>query len=56
LLRLERYRAGRYLDFETETAESIALAIADEIGRTVDYRTVERDGAPRAAALIADLL
>jgi predicted glycosyltransferase len=54
--RLERYRAGRYLDFETETAESIALVIADEIGRAVDYRPVERDGAARAAALIADLL
>jgi pimeloyl-ACP methyl ester carboxylesterase len=54
--RLDRYRAGRYLHFETETPESIALAIADEIGRAVDYRPVERDGAARAAALIADLL
>ena len=31
-------------------------AIADEIGRVVDYRPVETDGAARAAALIAELL
>ena len=34
----------------------IAAAIAEEIGRPVAYRTVERDGAERAAALIAELL
>jgi pimeloyl-ACP methyl ester carboxylesterase/predicted glycosyltransferase len=54
--RLERYGAGRYLDFATATPETIALAIADEIGRKVDYRPVETDGATRAAALIAELL
>ena len=31
-------------------------AIAEEIGRDVDYRPVETDGAGRAAALIAELL
>ncbi len=31
-------------------------AIADEIGRDVDYRPVETDGAVRAAAFIAELL
>ena len=31
-------------------------AIAEEIGREVDYREVERDGAARAAKLIAELL
>ena len=31
-------------------------AIAEEIGREVDYRPVETDGASRAAALIAELL
>jgi hypothetical protein len=30
--------------------------IAAEIGRTVDYRTVETDGARRAAQRIAELL
>ena len=54
--RLERYGAGRRMDFATETPETIAGAIADEIGRVVDYRRVETDGAARAAALIAELL
>jgi pimeloyl-ACP methyl ester carboxylesterase/predicted glycosyltransferase len=54
--RLERYGAGRAMDFEVATPETIAEAIAREIGRTVDYRPVERDGAARAAALIAELL
>jgi len=54
--RLDRYGAGRCMDFETATPEAIAQAIAEEIGREVDYRPVETDGAGRAAALIAELL
>ncbi len=54
--RLERYRAGRCMDFETDGPPEIAAAIAEEIGREVDYREVERDGAARAAKLIAELL
>ena len=54
--RLGRYGAGRAMDFEVATPETIAEAIADEIGRPVEYRPVERDGAERAAALIAELL
>jgi UDP:flavonoid glycosyltransferase YjiC (YdhE family) len=54
--RLGRYGAGRAMDFEVATPETIAEAIAQEIGRDVDYRPVERDGAARAAALIAELL
>jgi predicted glycosyltransferase len=54
--RLQRYGAGRRMDFEHETPETIAAAIAETIGRTVDYRPVESDGAARAAALIAPLL
>ncbi len=54
--RLGRYGAGRCLEFESETPETISSAIAEEIGREVDYRPVERDGAARAAAMIADLL
>jgi hypothetical protein len=34
----------------------IADAIAEEIGREVEYRPVESDGAARAAKLIAELL
>jgi UDP:flavonoid glycosyltransferase YjiC (YdhE family) len=54
--RLERYGAGRCMSFEESTPETIADAIAAEIGRAVDYRAVESDGAARAAAHIAELL
>jgi pimeloyl-ACP methyl ester carboxylesterase/predicted glycosyltransferase len=54
--RLERYGAGRRMDFETATPAVIAAAIAEEIGRDVDYRPVETDGAAIAAARIAELL
>ena len=54
--RLERYRAGRCMDFETASAADIAAAIASEIGREVDYLPVASDGAARAATLIASLL
>jgi len=54
--RLERYGAGRRMDFETDGPAEIAAAIAEEIGREVDYAPVETDGAARAAALIAELL
>ena len=54
--RLERYGAGRRMDFETDGPSAIAAAIAEEIGREVDYLPVETDGAERAAKLIAELL
>jgi UDP-N-acetylglucosamine:LPS N-acetylglucosamine transferase len=54
--RLERYRAGRCMDYQTAGPSDIAAAIADEIGRDVDYLPVATDGAARAAALIAALL
>ena len=54
--RLERYGAGRPMDFETATPESIGAAIADALGDTGGAADVERDGAARAARLIADLL
>jgi pimeloyl-ACP methyl ester carboxylesterase/predicted glycosyltransferase len=54
--RLNRYEAGRCMDFDSSTPDVIAEAIADEIGRDVSYRPVERDGAARAAGLIAELL
>jgi predicted glycosyltransferase len=54
--RLERYGAGRSMDFESDGLDEIAAAIAEEIGRKVDYRPVETDGAARAAKLIAELL
>ena len=54
--RLERYRAGRCMDYATASPADIADAIASEIGREVDYRPVATDGAARAAALLAELL
>jgi UDP-N-acetylglucosamine:LPS N-acetylglucosamine transferase len=54
--RLERYGAGRAMDFETATPTVIAEAVAEEIGREVDYLPVETDGAAKAAARIAELL
>jgi hypothetical protein len=44
------------MDFETATPAVIAGAIAEEIGREVDYRPVDAGGAARAAALISDLI
>ena len=54
--RLERYRAGRAMDFATDGPEEIAAAIAEEIGRDVDYCPVDAGGAARAAASIGELL
>ena len=54
--RLERYGAGRCMDYETATPEVIAAAIAAELKRSVNYVPVETDGAARAAARIAELL
>jgi predicted glycosyltransferase len=54
--RLDRYGAGRCMDFETDGPSEIAAAIAEEIGRKVAYAPVETDGAARAAKLIGELL
>ncbi len=54
--RLDRYQAGRRMDFDSSTPQTIARAIAEEIGREVEYAPVATDGAARAAALIAELL
>ena len=54
--RLERYGAGRRMDFEDSPPDRIAAAIAEEIDRVVTYRDVETDGAANAARHIAELL
>jgi pimeloyl-ACP methyl ester carboxylesterase/predicted glycosyltransferase len=54
--RLERYRAGRCMDIDISPPETIAAAIAEEIGRDVDYLPVGTDGARRAAERIAEML
>jgi pimeloyl-ACP methyl ester carboxylesterase/predicted glycosyltransferase len=54
--RLERYGAGRRLEFGDATATALAEAIVAELGREVEYLPVPADGAARAAAMIAELL
>jgi pimeloyl-ACP methyl ester carboxylesterase/predicted glycosyltransferase len=54
--RLDRYRAGRQLDYASAGPDEIAAAITSEIGREVDYRPVATDGAARAAAMLGELL
>jgi pimeloyl-ACP methyl ester carboxylesterase len=54
--RLDRHRSGRCMDFAASTPEVIAAAIAEEVGRRPDYRSVEPGGAERAAARIAELI
>ncbi|MEJ7705389.1 MAG: alpha/beta fold hydrolase [Geodermatophilaceae bacterium] len=54
--RLDRYGAGQRMDYRESDADSIATAIAAEIGRSTDYLPVETDGAARAAAMIAEVL
>jgi pimeloyl-ACP methyl ester carboxylesterase/predicted glycosyltransferase len=55
--RLARYGAGRHLPYEQAAdPDALAGAIAAEIDRKVDYRSVATDGAARAARLLAELL
>jgi pimeloyl-ACP methyl ester carboxylesterase/predicted glycosyltransferase len=54
--RLERYGAGRRMEFDASPPPVIADAIAAEIGREVDYMPVETGGAKRAAERIAEML
>jgi pimeloyl-ACP methyl ester carboxylesterase/predicted glycosyltransferase len=54
--RLDRYGAGRCMDYATTNPDQLAAAIVDTIGQPVSSRDVETDGAARAARLIAELL
>jgi pimeloyl-ACP methyl ester carboxylesterase/predicted glycosyltransferase len=54
--RLNRYGAGRCMDFEISTPETIAAAIAEEIGANVRYKDVERGTAERTARLLSEML
>ncbi len=54
--RLDRYRAGRCMQYHDSTPEDIASALVSEVSRPIDYLPVETDGAARAARLIAELL
>ncbi len=55
--RLDRYDAGRCLEYDVAAdPDALAEAVVAELGREVDYRPVESDGAARAARLLAELV
>ena len=54
--RLDRCGAGRCIDYYDADPETVAEAIASEIGRQVWYLPVETEGADRAADLISSLI
>ena len=54
--RLNRYAAGRCLDYTQTSAEDIAHAIVSMVGRPVRYHSVETKADSRAAQLLLDLL
>jgi UDP:flavonoid glycosyltransferase YjiC (YdhE family) len=54
--RLDRYGAGRRMEFATSTPEMIADAMIHVLKAPTKFKPVEADGAPRAAHMIADLI
>jgi predicted glycosyltransferase len=54
--RLDRYRAGRCLDYDATQPEQLADAMVAELGRPLDYLPVPTDGARRAAQRIVEML
>src|SRR5690606_25241450 len=54
--RLGQYGAGTYMDYAATDPEALADAIVTNIGQPVHYRTVETDGAAKAARMIAELI
>ncbi len=54
--RLDRYAAGRRLEFATSTPDMIAEAMMAELQRPARFKPVEADGAVRAARMLAELL
>lgn len=54
--RLDRYGAGRRMDYDSATPDALAAAIADLLATPPGFAPVEADGATRAARLLADLV
>ena len=54
--RLERYGAGRCMEFGEATPETIVAAVVGELERMPAYRPVDAGGAARAAKFIAEVL
>ncbi len=54
--RLERYGAGRCMEFGEATPETIVAAVVGELERMPAYRPVDAGGAARAAKFIAEVM
>ncbi len=54
--RLARHRAGVRMEYASTTAESLAEAIINNLGKEVNYMDIPTDGAQKAAQLISRLL
>lgn len=53
--RLQRYGAGRRMDYTGADPDAIAEAMVAELDRKLDYLPVETDGAQKAAAMLAEM-
>jgi UDP:flavonoid glycosyltransferase YjiC (YdhE family) len=54
--RLDRYGAGKRMDFASSTPDAIADAMVAALRTPAAFLPVEADGARRAARMLADLL
>jgi pimeloyl-ACP methyl ester carboxylesterase/predicted glycosyltransferase len=54
--RLDRYGAGRRMEYETSTPEIIADAMVEMLRTPTSFKPVETDGATRAARMIGQLI
>lgn len=54
--RLDRYCAGRRMDYATSTPDAIANAMVAALREPPNFRPVAADGAARAARMLADLI
>ncbi len=54
--RLDRYGAGRQMEFAISTPDMIADAMVDLLRAPASFKMVEADGAARAARMLAELL
>jgi pimeloyl-ACP methyl ester carboxylesterase/predicted glycosyltransferase len=54
--RLDRYGAGIRMEFASSTPESIAATITSGLRSPATFRSVEADGAAKAAKMLADLI
>jgi hypothetical protein len=53
--RLDRYRAGRRMEFATSTPDIIAGEMAAALSTSARFEPVDAGGAARAAGMLADL-